>query len=100
MKTDDQVKGEKMQYNTNREAEKISALSSEKIAKFEYFTSEELLTCNQKQTTKESKFTYFPFGKVQISAIKEHGKQMIEPNKVAKITLTLTKGLVLHVKEK
>ena len=35
-------------YN-NREAPKISALSSRKIYKYEYFTGEEILPSNQRQ---------------------------------------------------
>ena len=42
MTIDDKVKGEKLQYDINREAAKISALSSDKIDKYEYLTSEEI----------------------------------------------------------
>ena len=38
MTTDDQIKNEKRQYDINREAAKISTLSSGKIDKYEYFT--------------------------------------------------------------
>ena len=38
MKIDDQVKDEKLQYNINRVAAKISTLSSSKIEKYEYVT--------------------------------------------------------------
>ena len=37
------MKDEKIQYDINREAEKISALSSGKIVKYEYLTGEEIL---------------------------------------------------------
>ena len=40
MTIDDQIKDEKLQYNINTEAAKISTLSSGKIDKYEYFTSE------------------------------------------------------------
>ena len=36
MTIEDQIKNEKLQYDINREAAKISALSSGKIAKYEY----------------------------------------------------------------
>ena len=36
MAIDDKIKDEKLQYNINREAAKISALSSGKIDKYEY----------------------------------------------------------------
>ena len=40
MTVDDQIKDEKLQYVINREAAKISVLSSGKIAKYEYLTGE------------------------------------------------------------
>ena len=36
MTINDQIKDEKLQYNVNREAAKISALSSGKLHKYEY----------------------------------------------------------------
>ena len=39
---DDKIKDEKLQHNINREAVKISALSSGKINKYEYLTGEEI----------------------------------------------------------
>ena len=36
MTIDDQIKSEKLQYNINREAAKISTLSSGKFDKYEY----------------------------------------------------------------
>ena len=36
MTIDDQIEDEKLQYNINREAAKISALSSAKLHKYEY----------------------------------------------------------------
>ena len=63
MKIDDQNRDEKLQYDINREAAKISALSSGKIDKYEYLTSEEILPSNQKQVMEQAKFTYSPLGK-------------------------------------
>ena len=57
MTIDDQIKDEKIQYGINREASKISALSSDKIDKYEYLTGEEILPLNQKQIIKQAKFT-------------------------------------------
>ena len=39
---DDQIRDKKLQYDINREAAKISTLTSGKIDKYEYLTSEEL----------------------------------------------------------
>ena len=49
MTIDDQIRDEKPQYNINREATKISALSSGKVHKYEYLTSEDILPSNQQQ---------------------------------------------------
>ena len=40
MTIDDEIKHEKLQYDINVEAAKISALSSGKINKYEYLTGE------------------------------------------------------------
>ena len=40
MTIDDQIKDEKLQYDVNTEAAKISALSSDRIDKYEYLTGE------------------------------------------------------------
>ena len=44
---DDQIRDEKLQYDINREAAKISALLSGKIDKYEYLTGEEILPSNK-----------------------------------------------------
>ena len=63
MTIDDQIKDEKLQYNINREAAKISALSSRKIHKYEYLTGEDMLPSKQQQIIEQAKFTYSPLGK-------------------------------------
>ena len=70
MAFDDQIRDEKLQYYTNREATKISALSSNKSNKYEYLTGEEILPFNQKQMTQKAKFTYSPLGKAFEKQIK------------------------------
>ena len=48
MTTDDKIRDEKLQNDINREAAKISVLSSGKIGKNEYLTGEEeILPSNQ-----------------------------------------------------
>ena len=54
MTIDDQIRDEKLQYHVNREAAKISALSSGKIDKYEYLTVEEILPSNQQQDNRTS----------------------------------------------
>ena len=63
MTIEDQIRDEKLQYDINREAGKISALSSGKIDKYEYLTGEELLPSNQQQIIEQAKITYSPLGK-------------------------------------
>ena len=63
MTIDDQIKDEKRQYDINREAAKISALSSGKFNKHEYLTGEEILSSNKQQIIEQAKFKYSPLGK-------------------------------------
>ena len=46
MTVEDQIIDEKLQYDINRGAAKISALSSGKIDKYDYLTGEEILPSN------------------------------------------------------
>ena len=48
MTIDVQIEDEKTQYGINREAAKISALSSGEINKYEHLSGEEILPSNQK----------------------------------------------------
>ena len=63
MRIDDKIRDKKLQYDINREAAKISALSSGKIDKYEYLTSKEILSYNQKQIIEQTNFAYSPLGK-------------------------------------
>ena len=77
----DQIRDEKLQYHINREAAKISALSSGKIHKYEYLTSEDILPSNQQQIIEQAKFTYSPLGKAfekQIKTIEDQGEKQID----------------------
>ena len=59
----DQIRDEKLQYDINREAAKISASPSGKIGKYEYLTAEDILPSSQQQVIEQTKFTYSPLGK-------------------------------------
>ena len=81
MTINDQIKDEKLQYNTNKEVAKISALSSGKLHKYEYLTGEDILPSTQQQIIEQTKFTYSPLGKVfdkQIKTIEYQGKKQVE----------------------
>ena len=70
MTINNQIRDEKLQYNINGEAAKISALSSGKIEKYEYLTGEEILSSNQQKIIEQAKFTYSPLGKAFDKEIK------------------------------
>ena len=47
-----------MRYYINREAAKISAVSSGKIVKYEYLTGGEIVPPDQSRVIEQAKFTY------------------------------------------
>ena len=94
MTINDEIKDEKLQYNINREAAKISALSSGKLHKYEYLTGEEILPSNQQQIIEQTKFTYSPLGKAfdkQIKTIEDQGKKQADA--LEKLKLEKTKPI-------
>ena len=81
MTINDQIKNEKLQYDINREAAKISALSSAKIHTYEYLTGKEILPSNQQQIIEQDKFTYSSLAKAfekQIKTNKDQGQKQVE----------------------
>ena len=81
MTINDQIIDEKIQYDINREAAKISALLSGKIHKYEYLTGEDILTSNQQQIIEQAKFTYSSLGQAfekQIKTIEDKGQKQID----------------------
>ena len=58
MTIEDKIKNEKLQYDINKEAAKISALSSGKIDKYECLTGEEILSSNQSRIIEQVNFTH------------------------------------------
>ena len=69
-----------MQYNINRRAAKILALSCGKIDKYEYLTGEEILPSDQRQIIEQAKFACSPLGEAsekrkekQVGVIKSLG---------------------------
>ena len=85
MTINDQIRDEKLQYDINREAAKISALSSGKIHKYEYLTGEDILPSNQQQIIEQARFTYSSLGKAfekQIKTIEDQGKKRVKALKL------------------
>ena len=92
MTIEDQIKDEKLQYDINREAAKISALSSGKIDKYEYLTGEEILPSNQQQIIQQAKFTYSPLGNTfekQTKTIEDQGKKQVKAIQNNKLSVNI-----------
>ena len=93
MTTDHKIRDKKLQY-INKEAAKISALSSGKIDKYEQLAGEEILPPDQRRVIEQAKFTYYPLGKAleketrmienqgekQMKIIEEHVKKLVKSN--------------------
>ena len=86
MTSNDQIRDEKLQYDINRKAAKISALPSGKIHKYEYLSGKDILPANQQQIIEQSRFTHSRLGKAfekqvqeekQIKTIEDHGQVKI-----------------------
>ena len=77
----------KKQYDINREAAKISALSSGKIDKYEYLTGGEILLCDQCWMIEQAKFIYSTLGKAleeQTKTIEDQKRKQVEALKILK----------------
>ena len=55
MTIDDKIRDENPQSDINREAAKISVLSSGKIDKYKYVTGEEIIPPDQRRVTEQGK---------------------------------------------
>ena len=81
MKINDKIRDEKLHYDINREAAKISALSSGTIDKYEYLTGEEILLSNQRQIIEQANFKYSPLGRALVRQRKNIEDQRKMTNK-------------------
>ena len=87
MTIDYKIKDEKLQYDINREAEKISALSSGRIDKYDYLIGKEILLSDQIRIIEQAKFIYSLLSKAfekQIKTIKDQGLKQVEALKTLK----------------
>ena len=81
MAINDQIRDEKLQYDINREAAKILALSSGKIHKYEYLAGEDILPSNQQQIIEQARFTFCPLRKAfekQIKVLEDQSKKQVD----------------------
>ena len=91
MTIDDKIKDEKLQYDINREAAKISALLSGENDKYEFITGEEILPSDYSTIMEQAKSTYFPLGKAfekQTKTIEERKNNNNNNNKKQKDAIT------------
>ena len=80
MTIDDKIIDKKMQCDMNREAAKISALSSGETEKYEYLAREEILPSDQGRIKERTTFAHSPLGKAfekQIKAIEDQREKQI-----------------------
>ena len=99
MAIDDKIRDEKLRYEINREAAKISAKTLDTPYKYEYHPGEEIIPSDQKQLIEQIKFQYGPLwkalekqtetvedqGQKQVKAIEGHSKQLLKSNKIRTI---------------
>ena len=93
MTINDQIRDEKLQYDINREAAIISALSSGKRRKYGYLTGKDILPSNQQQIIEQARFTYSPLGKAfekQIKTTEDQGKKQVDALNTLKSNNQLT----------
>ena len=69
---DDKIKANKGQYDLDREAAKISALSSKELGKYEYLTGEDL--GYKPDVIQRAKFEYSPLGEAFNKVFKKDDK--------------------------
>ena len=67
------IKQNESQYDLDREAAKISALSSNNLDKYELLTGEDLGL--KPSTVEQAKFEYFPLGKISNRGLSEDDKK-------------------------
>ena len=67
------IKQHEAQYDLDREAAKISALSSNNLDKYEYLTGEDLGL--KPSTVEQAKFEYSPLGKIFNKGLSENDKK-------------------------
>ena len=70
---DKKIKQNEAQYDLDRKAAKISALSSNNLDKYEYLTGEDLGL--KPSTVEQAKFEYSPLGKFFNKGLKEEDKK-------------------------
>ena len=113
MRINDKIRDENLQYGINGEAANISALSYEKIEKYQYLTDETILPSVQRRLIEQVNFIYSSLDKAlekqrktiedqrekQIKILEERGKQLVKFNG-EKESLTLLEQITRWLKYK
>ena len=76
---DDKIKANKAQYDLDRKAAKISALSSDELEKYEYLTSEDL--GYKPKVLEKVKFQYLPLGETSKNNAKSKTDKIVKKDK-------------------
>ena len=88
----DQIKDEKLQYDINREAAKISPYHQAKFI-YKCVTGEDIWPYNQEQIIEQAKFTYSPLGKAfekQIKTLEDQEEKQVKVLDILKSNDQLT----------
>ena len=95
MTTGDKIRDGKLQYDINRDAAKISVLSSGKIDDYEYLTGEEIMAFNKRHIIQQAKFAFCLLGeafekqnKKQPGVIESLDLSFLTPKPATEATLT------------
>ena len=92
--SDRKIKQNEAQYDLDKNAAKISALSCNNLDKYEYLTDEDLGL--KPSTVEQAKFEYSPLGKIFNKALKEENKKegILRDSKILK---TKTESYYMHL---
>ena len=100
---DKKIKQNEAQYDLDRKAAKISALSSNNLDKYEYLTGEDLGL--KPSTVEQAKFDYSPLGNIFTNGLKKEDKKEGFMNKFKNIQdknkqqLKTAKNKIKNIKE-
>ena len=106
MRTDGKIKDENPKYDINRQAAKMSPLSSGKFDKYDYLTGKKILSSGQSKKKGQAEFTFSRLGKAfekQIKTIKDQGGKQIKATEVhgkQLVKCIMEKKSLTHSKQK
>ena len=90
------IKQNEAQYDLDRKAAKISALSCNNLDKYEYLNGEDL--GNKPSTVEQAKFDYSPLGKIFNKGLKEEEDKKEGLLKRLKILKQIKEAIIIMIK--